>query len=110
MVKKGKVVGIMTRSDVRSAEPSMATTLNVWEMNYLLAQLRVRDVMTKKPITIHPEDTIKKAAELMHEHRIGALPVVDLQGQLVGIITESDVFRILINWFNEDMAEAEAHC
>ena len=99
VVRRGKVVGIMTRSDVRSAEPSSATSLNVWEMNYLLAQLRVRDVMTKKPFTIHPEDTIKKAAELMHEHRIGALPVVDSKDQLVGILTESDVFRILISWF-----------
>ena len=69
VVRGGKVVGIMTRSDVRSAQPSSATTLNVWEMNYLLAELRVRDVMSKEVVTIRPEDTIKLAAELMHERR-----------------------------------------
>lgn len=107
VVRGGKVVGIMTRSDVRSAQPSSATTLNVWEMNYLLAELRVRDVMSKEVVTIRPEDTIKLAAELMHERRIGALPVVDEKGKLVGIITESDIFRVLIAWFNEERA-AEA--
>jgi acetoin utilization protein AcuB len=105
VVKRGKLVGIMTRSDVRSAEPSAATTLNVWEMNYLLAQLKVKDVMTKNPITVRPDDTIKRAAELMHENRIGALPVVEKDNHLVGIITESDVFRILISWFNEEHPE-----
>lgn len=108
VVKKGKVVGIMTRSDVRSAQPSSATTLNVWEMNYLLAKLKVKDVMTTDPFTIGPDDTIKRAAELMHQHRIGALPVVEKDGLLVGIITESDIFRILINWFNEEMAAEQA--
>ena len=105
VLKRGKLVGIMTRSDVRSAEPSAATTLNVWEINYLLAQLKVKDVMSKNPITVRPEESIKRAAELMHEHRIGALPVIGERGQLVGIITESDIFRILISWFNEEHPE-----
>ena len=105
VVKRGRLVGIMTRSDVRSAEPSAATTLNVWEMNYLLAQLQVKNVMTSNPITIRPDDTIKRAAELMHDNRIGALPVVKNGNQLVGILTESDVFRILISWFNEEHSE-----
>ncbi|MDX1414324.1 MAG: CBS domain-containing protein [Candidatus Promineifilaceae bacterium] len=98
-----KLIGIVTRSDVRKAEPSEATTLNVWEMNYLLAKLKLSDIMTTDPIHVHAEDTIKTAAVLMHENKIGALPVVDDKHQVVGILTESDIFRVLIEWFNEDM-------
>lgn len=105
VVKKGKVVGIVTRSDVRQAEPSDATTLNVWEINYLLARLQVRDIMTKDVLTVSPEDTIKTAAALMHDNQIGALPVVDGENKLLGILTESDIFRILISWFNEEVGE-----
>ena len=65
----GKVVGIITRSDVRQAEPSDATSLNVWEINYLLARLEVRDIMTKDVKTVRPEDTIKTAATLMYDNR-----------------------------------------
>jgi len=82
VVKKGKLVGIVTRSDIRQAEPSDATTLNVWEINYLLARLQVKDIMTKEATTVSPEDTIKTAASLMHDRRIGALPVVDGEGNL----------------------------
>ena len=106
--KDGTLVGIVTRSDVRQAEPSDATTLNVWEMNYLLAKLQLSDIMTRDPIYVHPEDTIKTAALLMHKNKIGALPVVDDDGRLVGIITESDIFRVLIEWFDEDMEEIAA--
>lgn len=101
----GKVAGIITRSDVRQAEPSDATSLNVWEINYLLAKLQVRDIMSKDVITVHPEDTIKTAATLMYDHRIGALPVVGADEMLVGIITESDIFRVMIEWFNEEVGE-----
>ncbi len=106
VVKRGKVVGIVTRGDVREASPSDATTLNVWEMNYLLAKLKVKEIMTKDVITIHPEETLKAAAEKMYEKKIGALPVVDDKNNLVGILTESDIFRILIAWFNEEAGQA----
>lgn len=102
----GQVVGIITRSDVRQAQPSDATSLNVWEINYLLAKLQVRDIMSKDVKTLHPEDTVKSAATLMYDNRIGALPVIDNEGKLAGIITESDVFRIMIAWFNEEVGEA----
>jgi len=102
VVKKGKVVGIITRSDVRQAEPSDATSLNVWEINYLLSRLRVSDIMTKDVLTIGPEDSIKMAASMLHDNQIGALPVVDHDGKLVGILTESDIFKILINWLSEE--------
>lgn len=103
VVHRGKVVGIITRSDVREAEPSDASSLNVWEINYLLNKLTVKDIMTKDVQTIRPGDTVKTAATLMHKLKIGALPVVDEKGKLVGILTESDIFRVLIAWFNEEV-------
>ncbi len=107
VVKKGKVVGVITRSDVREAEPSQATSLNVWEINYLLNKLKVKDIMSKEVTTIRSDDTIKTAASLMNEGKIGALPVVKNRTELIGIITESDIFRILIAWFNEEVGESK---
>jgi acetoin utilization protein AcuB len=95
VVSQGKIVGIITRSDVREAEPSQATSLNVWEIHYLLNKLEVNDIMTKDVMTVRPRDTIKTAASLMNEIKIGALPVVKDHAELVGILTESDIFRVM---------------
>jgi CBS domain-containing protein len=95
------VVGIVTRSDIREASPSDATSLSVWELHYLLSKLTMGDIMTPKPVVILPTATIRDAARLMYSHKIGGLPVVDTDGQLQGIITESDIFRILITWFDQ---------
>ncbi len=57
--------------------------------------------MTPNPLTVHADSTIKEAAQLMHDHKVGGLPVVDDAGHVIGIITESDIFRVLIAWFNE---------
>jgi acetoin utilization protein AcuB len=92
----GKVVGIVTLGDVRSAEPSAASTLSVWEMNDLLAKLTVAEIMTREPVTISQEATISTVAEIMLEKKFSGLPVVDEQGKLVGIITESDIFRLVV--------------
>ena len=101
VMERGKLVGIVTRSDIREASPSDATTLSIWEMNYLLSKLKVEQIMTRDPITIAPEATIKEAAHLMYQNKIGGLPVMDAAGHLVGIVTESDIFRTLIAWFDE---------
>lgn len=106
--KNNQLVGIVTRSDIRKAEPSEATTLNVWEMNYLLSKLQLKDIMTKDVITAHVNDTLKSVAVKMQENKIGALPVVDNHNKVVGIITESDIFRALIAWFNEEEAAEKA--
>ncbi|MCS6836632.1 MAG: CBS domain-containing protein [Anaerolineae bacterium] len=91
----GKLVGIITIGDVREASPSDATTLSIWELNYLWAQLTVEKVMTKNVISVSPDQSILDAAQIMLEKKISGLPVV--QGdQLVGIITESDIFRMLV--------------
>lgn len=96
VVDDGKLVGLVSIGDVREASPSDATTLSIWELNYLWAQLTVEKVMTRNTITVTPDMPILDAAELMLEHKISGLPVLDESGKLKGIITESDIFRMLV--------------
>jgi acetoin utilization protein AcuB len=90
-----KLLGIVTDRDIRLNLPSPATSLSVWEINYLLARLTVASVMTKSLVTVSPRQDTRDAARLMLDHKIGALPVVD-GGQLVGIITETDLLRAYV--------------
>ncbi|MEW5725601.1 MAG: CBS and ACT domain-containing protein [Thermodesulfobacteriota bacterium] len=92
--KNGELVGIVSDRDIKAASPSKATTLDMHELYYLLSKLKVKEVMTKKPYTIGPDDTVDKAAVYLLEKRISGLPVVD-GGRLVGILTKGDVFRVL---------------
>lgn len=92
----GKLIGIIAKEDLLKVAPSSATTLSIWELNYVLSKLLVKEAMTKNPITINPDATLEEAALLMREKEIGALPVVD-KGDLVGIITESDIFDSFID-------------
>lgn len=94
--EKGKLVGIVTIGDVREASPSDATTLSIWELNYLWAQLTVDRIMTRNVMTVTPETPILDVAETMLTHKVSGLPVVDEQGRLLGIVTESDIFRMLV--------------
>jgi acetoin utilization protein AcuB len=91
-----KLVGIVTWGDIREASPSDATSLDIYELHTLLAKLSVREIMTRSPITVRPTTSIAQAAQLMLEHKIGGLPVVNRHGRLIGIITESDIFRVLV--------------
>lgn len=95
VMNKGKLVGIVTLGDIREAQASDATTLSVYELNYMLDQLTAREFMTPDPITVSPDDTIGEAARLMLEHKIGGLPVIK-DGELIGIITETDFCRLLM--------------
>ncbi len=89
----GKLVGIISRDDVLHASPSVVSSLSIWEMNYLLTQVKVKDVMTKQVITVTEDTPLEEAGRIMLEHKIGGLPV--MRGPaLVGIITESDIFRV----------------
>ncbi len=98
VVDHGKIVGILTLGDIREASPSDASSLSVFELNFLLARLTVDHIMTRDPIVVSPTATIRQAAELMLEYKIGGLPVVQDE-ELVGIITESDIFRVLVQEF-----------
>ncbi|MGD8584411.1 MAG: CBS domain-containing protein [Chloroflexota bacterium] len=100
------IVGIVTLGDIRGAEASDATSLSIWELNYLLSRLRIDKIMTRHPIVISQEATIDEAAQMMLDNKISVLPVVDYHGKLVGIITESDIFRIVVQaWRTEPDAE-----
>lgn len=95
VVKDEALLGIVTIGDVREASPSDATTLSIWELNYLWSQLTVERVMSPRVITIQAEESILNAAELMLEHKVSGLPVLEGE-KLVGILTESDIFRMLV--------------
>jgi len=107
--EKGCLIGIVTLGDVRGAQPSPATSLSIWEMNYLLSSLDVEKIMTPDPITVHPDQTVGEAARIMLENRISGLPVTDEEGCLVGIITESDIFSMVVlhEWSEEYAADRE---
>ncbi len=94
---KGEIVGIVTDHDVKEASPSKATTLEVHELYYLLSEIKVKDIMTKNPICISPTETVERAALVMNEKRIGGLPVIDGNRHVVGIVTDMDIFRVLIS-------------
>ncbi len=98
--ENGQLVGIVTLGDVREASPSDATSLSIFELNYLLARLTVDKIMTRKVITVTPDTPIYEAARLMLEHKIGGLPVVE-DGRVVGIITESDIFKMVVRLATE---------
>ena len=95
IVEGDKVVGIVTRGDVRGAQASEATSLSIWELNYLVGKLKIEEVMTKNPISISSDTSMRDAAKAMLDNKIAGLPVVD-DGKLVGMITESDIFRMLV--------------
>ena len=108
VVEHDELIGIVTRGDIRGAQPSEATTLSIWEINYLLAKTTVRDTMTPRPLTIHQSATIGEAAKLMLEKKISGLPVVDMAGNIIGIITESDIFRLIAQqWQPQETAVEE---
>ena len=94
MGKRDKLVGIVSRGDLMQAAPSKATTLSVFEANYLLAHLEVQEIMNE-PITISEDTPVEEAARLMVQRGIGCLPV--MRGKdLVGIITETDIFKAFV--------------
>ncbi len=93
--KHGKMEGIVSDKDLLYAGPSDATTLSVWELNYLLTKVLVRDVMTKNVLTVTEETPIEEAAFIMAENKIGGLPVMR-GSELVGLITETDLFKIFL--------------
>lgn len=97
VVRNGKLIGIATDRDLKEATPSKATTLSVYELNYLLSKLQVKDVMTAPVITVRSGEPIEQAALLMEEHKVSGLPVLE-GDRLVGILTITDLLRAFVTF------------
>lgn len=92
----GRILGIVSDRDLKEASPSKATSLDMHELYYLLSEIKVKDIMTKAPLAVKPSETVEKAAVLMMNNDFGGMPVVDENLKVVGIITDSDVFKVLV--------------
>jgi acetoin utilization protein AcuB len=94
VMKKDKLVGLVTKHMLLEAAPSPATSLNIWELNYLLSKMTVKDIMVKNPFTISPDMPVEEALQLGQDKGFGAFPVVE-DGRVAGVVTESDIVRMM---------------
>lgn len=97
VVENGKLVGFFSDRDLMRVAPSPATTLSRYEINSLLAKMCVRDIMQKDVISVNVDATIEEAALLMYKNKIGGMPVVSNVGAVVGVITETDIFKTFVD-------------
>ena len=97
VMEKGKLVGVITDRDLKRASASDANTLEIHELLYILSKIKVGDIMTKNPITVPLDYTIGETAELLLENKISGVPVINNAGQVSGVITEADIFRVIIS-------------
>ena len=95
VIKDGKLVGIVSERDLLNASPSPVTTLSVWELNYLISKVKIKNVMSRKVITVNRDTPIEEVARIMADKKIGGLPVVD-GDRVVGMITETDLFKAFL--------------
>ena len=96
VLEKGRLVGIVSRGDLREASISASINADQYELHFLLNKLTVGKLMTRKVRTVAPDALVVDAADLMTEHKIAGLPVVDAEGAVVGIVTESDLLKMLV--------------
>lgn len=95
VMKDGKMLGIVSETDLLNVSPSPASTLSIWEMNFLMSKVPVKQVMTKKVITVEIGTPIEEAAQIMVESKIGGMPVTR-DGKVIGMITETDLFKVFM--------------
>lgn len=96
VIHKNKLIGIVTATDLQEASPSKATSVDSYEINYLLSEVKVKELMSTDVISIGPDETVEFAAVMMLENKISGMPVVNKQKNLIGIITQIDIFKALI--------------
>jgi acetoin utilization protein AcuB len=96
VMRRGRLVGVVTDRDLKRASASDATTLDVHEMLYLIAKIKVKSIMSKNPISVAPDLTVEETAEILLANKISGAPVADAAGSVVGTITQTDIFRVLI--------------
>ena len=97
VVNKEKLVGIVSDRDVKDASPAKTTTMDVHELYYLFSGVKVKDIMTSKPIVLSGDDSLEKAALIMLETKISGIPVTDKENNLIGLLSETDVLRGFIH-------------
>ena len=97
VVDDGKLVGFLSDSDLMRVAPSPATTLSRYEINSLLTKICVRDIMKKDVVSVNVGATIEEAALIMYKNKIGGMPVVSNMGAVVGVITETDIFKTFVD-------------
>ena len=95
VLREGQLVGVVTDRDLKRASASDATTLDVHELLYLISKIKVKGIMSKNPISVAPDLTVEETAEILLKQKISGAPVVD-NGKVVGTITQTDIFRVLI--------------
>jgi acetoin utilization protein AcuB len=95
VLKRGKLVGIVSDKDLLNASPSPATSLSVWELTYLLGKLTIGEIMTKDVLTVTEDTPIEEAARIMADYKIGGMPVMR-GAEVVGMITETDLFKVFL--------------
>jgi acetoin utilization protein AcuB len=95
VVENGRLVGLVTRNIIAEAIPPSPAPLTLWGIHYELSRMKVRDVMITDVVAVHPDDTIKEVVALSEKHEIGTFPVVDENGNLVGILTNTDLLHIM---------------
>lgn len=111
VMDKGKLVGIVTLGDLNKATPSMATSLSIHELNYLLARTTIKDVLPleQEVVTVSPDTYIETAAKIMRQHTVSGLPVME-NGKLVGMVTETDIFDSFIDILGVKTAHTRIDC
>jgi len=97
VMKKGKLVGVITDRDLKRASASDASSLEIHELLYLLSKMKVKEIMSKDPITVPPDFTVEETAEVLMKNKISGVPVVDEMEEVVGVITQNDLFKVLIS-------------
>ena len=97
VTEKGKLIGIITDRDIKRASASDATSLEIHELLYLISKIKIKDIMSRNPVTVPPDYTIDETADVLLKHNISGVPVVDQYGNIVGVITKNDLFRIIIS-------------